>query len=101
MKVCFKLFEAVSLRVNLEVNSFKPSVNAYNRSAVIGGNISLNASFIGSSTLRRPSSEFHKESIKFCLPDGFAIFFANSSSEMLPSLTADSRASISAICSFV
>ena len=47
LKVDLTFCAASSLNFNFSVNSFNPLVNPANCSEVVGGNISLNASFIG------------------------------------------------------
>ena len=78
LKVRLRLSEAVSLSLNFEVRFFKPSVNPTSFSAVIGGNISRNASLMGVMTLFKPSYTFLKDSIKSSLPPKTFQFSSNS-----------------------
>ena len=55
--------------LNLLVSSSTRSVILYNCSPVIGGNISVNASLSGFTTLISPSKEFQRALIRFSLPD--------------------------------
>ena len=68
LNVRLSLSDAESLSFNLAVNSFRAFVNAASRSAVIGGKISRNASFIGLTTDPIASQTFQKDSMRSSRP---------------------------------
>ncbi len=68
LKVVLSFSAAPSLSFNLEVNSFNPSVNPCSCSAVVSGNISRKASFIGEIIESAPFHVFQNELIRSFLP---------------------------------
>ena len=68
LNVRLSLSDAESLSFSFAVNSFNAFVNAASRSAVIGGKISRNASFIGLTMDPIPSQTFQKDSMRSSRP---------------------------------
>ena len=68
LKVLFKLFDVVSLNLNLSVKFLKPSVNLAKSDPLIESNTSEKASFTGLTTDNTPSNAFLIPSIKFVRP---------------------------------
>ena len=68
LKVLFKLFDVVSLNLNLSVKFLKPSVNLAKSAPVIDLNTSEKASLMGLITDNTPSNAFLIPSIKFVRP---------------------------------